>query len=116
MKANDRGSPEVLRGQPRTYPLPSCTAWCQLARPIQQGPQAGLCLPSTPVLAWSPKEAGKTPGMEPPARPWHGSVQEWPRVRDAKVPQGWAPFPSSRLVPSHTRVLSGFHVTGTLPE
>ena len=75
MKANDRGSPEVLRGQP----APSCAAWYQLARPIQRGPRASLSAPQPQCWLGCHKRQGKTPGIEPPARPWRGSVQEWPK-------------------------------------
>ena len=57
--------------------------------------------PPTPVLAWSPKEAGEDSwdGTLCPTLAWF-SPGVAKRLRDAKVPQGRAPFPfpSSRLV------------------
>lgn len=82
MKANDRGSPEVLRGQPaptRCLPAQLGTSW---PGPSNRGPQAGLCAPQPQCWLGHQKRPGKTPGMEPPARPWHGSVQEWPKGKE----------------------------------
>lgn len=79
MKANDRGSPEVLRGQPaptRCLPAQLGTSW---PGPSNRGPRAGLCAPQPRCWLGRQKRPGKTPGMEPSARPWHGSVQEWPK-------------------------------------
>lgn len=63
MRANDRGNPEVLRGQP----APPCAAWYQLARPIQRGPRASLSAPQPQCWLGNHKRQGKTPGIEPPA-------------------------------------------------